>query len=47
MKRTLFAIAFLFAATLTAAVQSPSQFLGFDVGSDELQAIFDAAAARR
>jgi len=34
MKRTLFAIAFLFATTLTAAVQSPSQFLGFDVGAD-------------
>jgi hypothetical protein len=34
MKRTLFAIAFLVAATLTAAVQSPSQFLGFDVGAD-------------
>jgi len=34
MKRTLFAIAFLLATTLTAAVQSPSQFLGFDVGAD-------------
>jgi hypothetical protein len=34
MKRTLFAIAFLFATTITAAVQSPSQFLGFDVGAD-------------
>ncbi|HEV7571024.1 MAG TPA: hypothetical protein VGQ21_05955 [Thermoanaerobaculia bacterium] len=33
MKRTLFAIAF-FATTLTAAVQSPSQFLGFEVGAD-------------
>jgi hypothetical protein len=34
MKRTLFAIAFLFATTLTAGVQSPSQFLGFEVGAD-------------
>ena len=34
MKRTLFAIAFLLATTLTAAVQSPSQFLGFEVGAD-------------
>src|SRR4051794_1683428 len=34
MKRTFFAIAFLFATTLAAAVQSPSQFLGFDVGAD-------------
>jgi hypothetical protein len=34
MKRTLFAIAFLLATTLTAAVQSPSQFFGFEVGAD-------------
>src|SRR3954451_19849061 len=34
MKRTLFALAFLLATTLTAAIQSPSQFLGFDVGAD-------------
>src|SRR3954468_20440066 len=34
MKRTLFAIALLLATTLTAAVQSPSQFLGFEVGAD-------------
>src|SRR3954453_17856901 len=34
MKRTFFAIALLLATTLTAAVQSPSQFLGFDVGAD-------------
>ncbi|MEA2338363.1 MAG: hypothetical protein QOE82_2370, partial [Thermoanaerobaculia bacterium] len=34
MKRTLFAIAVLLATTLTAAVQSPSQFLGFEVGAD-------------
>ena len=34
MKRTLFAVALLVATTLTAAVQSPSQFLGFDVGAD-------------
>src|SRR3954453_20567334 len=34
MKRTLFALALLLATTLTAAVQSPSQFLGFDVGAD-------------
>src|SRR3954464_9354450 len=34
MKRTLFAIAFLLTTTLSAAVQSPSQFLGFDVGAD-------------
>src|SRR3954463_11591999 len=34
MKRTLLAIAFLLATTLPAAVQSPSQFLGFDVGAD-------------
>src|SRR5436309_12381511 len=34
MKRTLVAIAFLLATTLTAAVQSPSQFLGFEVGAD-------------
>src|SRR3954452_5052020 len=34
MKRTFFAIALLLATTLTAAVQSPSQFLGFEVGAD-------------
>jgi hypothetical protein len=52
MKRTLFAIAFLLATTLSAAVQSPSQFLGFEVGADrkladykQIVAYFRALAA--
>src|SRR4051794_32553176 len=34
MKRFAFALAVLAATTLPAAVQSPSQFLGFDIGAD-------------
>src|SRR5256885_6890348 len=34
MKRTLFALALLLPLLANAAVQSPSQFLGFDVGAD-------------
>ena len=34
MKRITFALAFLAATALPAAVQSPSQFLGFEVGAD-------------
>ena len=34
MKRTLFALAFI-AIAANAAVQSPSQFLGFEVGADK------------